>query len=130
MILDTYFLIDLFRNETKAIQKFIEIQRKNTPIAITTPSIVEICTGLYLTKKTETEKKKIMDVIESQIIRELDKESAQKAGEINGNLIKKGQHIGIIDSMIAGIAHRNNEPILTRNTKHFDRISEIKVEKY
>lgn len=130
MILDTTFLIDLLRNKAEAVEKLKTIQRKNIPISITTPSIVEIYTGLQHTKKTENEKKKILEVLESQIIHNLDKESAEKAGEINGNLIKKGETINIVDSMIAGIAYKNNEPILTRNIKHFSKIKEIKVEAY
>jgi len=130
MILDTTFLIDLLQNQVEATEKLKLLQAKNIPISITTPSIVEIWTGLHYTKKTETEKKKILDVLESQIVHNLDKESAEKAGEINGSLIKKGEQIEIIDSMIAGIASKNNEPVLTRNIKHFGKIKEIKVETY
>ncbi len=130
MILDTTFLIDLLQNKIEATEKLRLLQTKNIPISIATSSIVEIWTGLYYTKKTEIEKKKILDVLESQIIHNLDKESAEKAGEINGALIKTGQQIEIIDSMIAGIAYKNNEPILTRNIKHFNKIKEVKIEVY
>lgn len=130
MIMDTSFLIDLLKNNKNAVNKLKYLQIKNIPVAATTPSIVEIWTGLSHLNKKEAEKKKIIEVIESQIIYDLDRESAEKAGEINGNLIKKGQQIEIIDSMIAGIAYKNNETILTRNIKHFSKIKEINVESY
>ncbi len=130
MILETTFLIDFLRNKPEAVEKLKFLRKKNIPISITTPSIVEIWTGLYHTKKTETEKKKILEVLESQIIHQLDKDSAKKAGEINGILARSGQSVGIVDSMIAGIACLNNEPILTRNIKHFGKIKNIKVESY
>jgi len=60
----------------------------------------------------------------------LDVPSSKEAGSIHSELRKKGQVIDAADSMIAGIAKINNETILTRNIKHFSRISGLKVESY
>ncbi|MBS3136929.1 hypothetical protein J4232_00725 [Candidatus Woesearchaeota archaeon] len=43
---------------------------------------------------------------------------------------KRGIPINPQDSMIAGIAIRNNESVLTRNTKHFERIDNLTIETY
>ncbi len=59
----------------------------------------------------------------------LDEESAKIAGSIDGQLTKQGLTINTEDSMIAGIAIKNNKTILT-NDGHFDRIEGLKIEKY
>ncbi len=60
----------------------------------------------------------------------LDKKSAQKAGEIQEKLIDKGERIGHLDALIAGIALENGEKLLTRNEDEFQRIKELVVEQY
>ncbi|MBI5392868.1 hypothetical protein HZA96_03270 [Candidatus Woesearchaeota archaeon] len=67
---------------------------------------------------------------ESFSLLQLDIESAQKAGMIHINLYDKGMPIQTEDSMIAGICITNNEPLLTRNIKHFNRIDGLKIETY
>ena|SRR3989344_3994944 len=130
MILDTTFLIDILRNKQEASDKLKSLEKLNIPIAVAVPSIVEIFAGLHYSKKSDEEKGRIIDVLESQVIHDLDKESARKAGEIKGNLIKTGNDIELMDCMIAGIAYKNKEPILTRNVKHFSKIKGINVETY
>ena len=130
MILDTTFLIDILRNKQEASDKLKSLEKLNVPIAVAAPSIVEIFAGLHYSKKSDEEKGRIIDVLESQVIHDLDKESARKAGEIKGNLIKTGNDIELMDCMIAGIAKVNNETLVTRNIKHFSRINGLKIENY
>ena len=130
MILDTTFLIDILRNKQEASDKLKSLEKLNVPIAVAAPSIVEIFAGWHYSKKSDEEKGRIIDVLESQVIHDLDKESARKAGEIKGNLIKTGNDIELMDCMIAGIAYKNKETILTRNVKHFSKIKGINVETY
>ena len=73
---------------------------------------------------------KILEILDGQIILKFDKESAEKAGEIDGNLIKEGNTIGPIDTMIAGTAITKNEKVLTRNIKDFSRIKGLNIETY
>jgi predicted nucleic acid-binding protein len=52
------------------------------------------------------------------------------AGECSANLSADGTPIEIEDVMIAAIARQRNEPILTGNPTHFERIDHIEVETY
>ena len=61
-------------------------------------------------------------------ILDLSKEAIQKASDIQANLIKTGQIIGINDVFIAAIAIANNEPLLTKNIAHFQRIPGLKIQ--
>ncbi len=97
---------------------------------ITSLSIFELFSGLGRSKKPQQEKNKILKVLEGQLIVNLDNYSAEKAGEIDGSLIKEGNGIGVIDSMIAGIALIKKEKVLTRNVKDFSRAKGLIVENH
>lgn len=132
--LDTSFLIDLIRGkeEVKKIEETLEKSEEHLTIA--SPSIVEIFKGLYLKKNLknikENEIKKIQDLLSFMVILSLDKESAILAGEIEANLMNKGELIDLEDILIGAIAITNNETLLTRNKKHFDKINGLKIESY
>ncbi len=132
--LDTSFLIDLIRGKEE-IKKIEEILgKKEESIAIASPSIVEIFKGLYLKKNLanikENEFDIISEILSSMVILNLDKKSAVLAGKIEADSINKGQLIDLEDIMIGAIAITNNEVLLTRNKKHFEKIKGLKIEGY
>lgn len=130
MILDTSFLIDLMSQQPDAVKKFWELQEQKKSLFIVAPTIFELWSGIAQSSKPETEKKKVMQTVESQIILPFEKESAKEAGKIDGTLCKEGQTIDPEDCMIAGIAKYYDEVILTRNVKHFSRIKGVNIETY
>lgn len=130
MILDTNFIIDFLKGQSNALNKMDLLVKKDIAFAITTPTIFELYSGLIFLDKSEDEREKIISLLKDQIVLSLDKNSAEKAGIIDGNLLKKGLKIDAEDSMIAGIAESYGETILTRNVKHFSRIRGIKIETY
>jgi len=129
MILDTNFLIDFLNGKQDAVSKMSSLIEYNIAFAITTPTIFELWSGLISLEKSEKEKQKTISLINEQIVQRLDKESAEIGGRIDGELIKKGLEIDVVDSMIAGIALAHNKKILTRD-KHFNRVEGLKVENY
>src|SRR3989344_494309 len=128
--LDTNFIIDFIKGK-------IDIEEGNQLgefISISSPSIVEIIRGLHL-KKTlqhikQNEEEKIENTLNSLNILQLNKESAKIAGRLQAELINKGEDIGIIDILIAAIALRNNETLITRNKKPFEKIPNLKIQTY
>jgi predicted nucleic acid-binding protein len=130
MILDTNFIIDLMENKPDAVAKIEQLHQHQLPIFIASPTIFELWTGVAYGNQPEREKQKIKLIIENQRILELTKASAEEAGIINGTLQKQGQIIDPEDCLIAGIALQHNEPLLTRNIKHFQRIKRLKIETY
>lgn len=130
MILDTSYLIDLMNGDEGALEKRQELEKADIPQSITSITLFELWSGLEQSERTEKEKQKIRDVIAGRIIYQLDPASSKKAGEIHGKLARDGEKIEPQDSMIAGIAVQENEPVLTRNQKHFDKIEHLKTENY
>jgi len=129
--LDTNFIIDIIKGKIN-IETLDEF--KGYPISITTPSIVEIIRGLYLKSTSQNvkhnEEENIENMLNSLNVLPLNKESAILTGKIQAQLINKGEDIGITDIMIASICIKNNETLVTRNEKHFERIKELKIQTY
>lgn len=55
----------------------------------------------------------------------LDWKAAQIAGRILGDLHRAGQPIGNADPLIAAIAIQKDVPLVTGNTRHFERIQNL-----
>ncbi len=130
MIFDTTFIVDVMRNEAAAVAKLHELISKGEPQLVTAVTIFELFSGLARSKKPEQEKEGIRKVLYGQLIIHFDKEAAERAGDIDGTLIKEGTMIDPTDSMIAGIAVIKKEKLLTRNVKHFSRVRGLEIEVY
>lgn len=130
MILDTDFIIDLMKKEENAVAKQQKLYEDNEVLRVTAPTIFELWTGIALSERQAGEKSKLVSAVGNLNTITLNQQKAEKAGEIHGSLIKAGQEIDAIDSMIAAIASLENEPLLTKNTKHFTRIKGLRVESY
>jgi len=132
--LDSSFVIDIIKGLDEAVKREREIDLSNEEITIAAPAITEVIVGLHLnrTKKysSQEEKDKVMKLINSLLVLNLDKGSAILAGEIEAELENKGTIIDIEDIMIGAIAKHNNETLITRNKKHFEKIPGLKIESY
>ncbi|MEK6811187.1 MAG: PIN domain-containing protein [Nanoarchaeota archaeon] len=132
--LDSCFIIDIIKGLKEAVKLEQEIDNSNEDVTIATPVITEIIVGLNLTRtkkySSPEEKDKVMNLINSLHVLDLDKESAILAGEIQAELENKGEIIDIEDIMIGAIAKHNNELLITRNKKHFEKIQGLKIISY
>jgi len=125
MLADTSFIIDVMRGEENAVKKIKELERNDKPLNITSISFFELWSGIEQSDKSKKEKKKIEEVLGARAIHDFDRAAGEIGGRIDGMLCKNGKKVEPQDSMISGIAIRENEKILTRNLSHFRRISEI-----
>lgn len=130
MLLDTTFLIDLMRGEASAIERLKVLEYEGIAQNVASPTLYELYVGIALSKKPEVEKRRVLEILTSAAILNLDAKSAEMAGRIQGELMAKGEMLDPEDAMIAGIALTNGESILTRNVEHLSRIMDLKVETY
>ncbi len=130
MIADTCFIIDLMKNNKEAVEKLEELNKHFEPVLLSSLTVFELISGLTRCKKPEKERGKIKNILEGQTIISLDKKTAEKAGEIDGQLIKEGKTIGPIDSMIAASAIIRKTKVITRNKKDFENIEGLVIEEY
>lgn len=127
--LDTTFLVDLLRGKEDIRNLKDELSKTESSLAVASPSIMELWLGACQAKASEQEKEKINQLLLSLEILSLDENSAKEAGEIEAELLNKGQIIEIEDIMTAAIAKMNGEKVVTRDG-HYARIPGLKVLKY
>jgi len=125
MLIDTNILIDILRadRDTRELEEYLDRQEK----CIASPTVFELWCGVLLGKISEEEREKIRGLIDTLEVLEFDKESALEAARIYSELVREGREIPPIDAMIAGIAVRNGEKIITRD-RHFSWIRGLNVE--
>ncbi len=126
-ILDTDFLIPLFRGAEDAVSKSKELDGED--LAITSISAFEMLFQVYWAgrEKEIVQTKKFLfgyDVLE------LNAKSADIAAKTYTYILRKGKDIGLKDLFIAAIALSYNAPVLTRNVKHFKNIEGLNVEEW
>lgn len=123
--LDSDVLIDFLRNDKLIVQKIKELS-SNEKLFITSINSFEILKEL---KSSKINKDIILEFISNFYIFNFNFEASKKAAEIFNQLKSEGNIIELPDIMIASIVIANNERLLTRNTTHFERIKDLKLEK-
>jgi predicted nucleic acid-binding protein len=121
---DTCFLIDLMKGDPDAA----EVTKNHKPLRTTSVSSAEF---LYGAKKSG--KKNVYEVAEKFLkffpVVPFDAESAVIYAEIASNLSGTGRHISTFDELIAAIALRNDEPLVTRD-RHFSAVDGLDIISY
>jgi tRNA(fMet)-specific endonuclease VapC len=128
--LDTDFIIAYIRHDETAVSKVAQLrQDRKTLITVTAVTAMELYRGAYRSKNAAAEVAKVSAILETfDAILNLDHHSAKLAGEIDASL--KLNPIEDSDLLIASIALANQETLLTRNTKHFERVQGLTVESW
>ena len=126
--LDTDFLIALLRGKSEAVKKAKEYDSLGVEVSTTSMNSFEIYLGSYRSKEVKKNVEKADDLFNSIKILNFTLESARKSSEILSELIYKGETIDLRDAIIAGIVLVNGYVLVTRNIKHFKRITGLSIE--
>ena len=130
MILDTSFLIDVMNADDAALDKVDEIEADGLEQHVPAMTLQELFIGVGASDLPERERHKIEYVIESRPILPTTEEIARKAGRIDGMLRKQGDRIDVGDATIGATGVVLDEPVVTANPDHFERIPGLEVEHY
>ena len=130
MIEDTSFLIDVLNGDSDARAVLELIERENRPEKVSAITCLELYEGVRRAEKPATEKREVLGILDTKHVVPADQEIMTRAGELSGDLFVAGEPIDREDCVVAATAIRENEPVLTRNADHFDRISDLDVETY
>ena len=129
MILDSTFLIDVLRGE-RAVEKLVEqLDTSGTPF-VSAVTVMELYEGVHLADATESERAAVEQLLEDLTELPFDRECALQAGRINAQLLSNGEPVDETDVMIAATGLVNDQPIVTRNVEHFERIDGVTVVSY
>jgi tRNA(fMet)-specific endonuclease VapC len=128
--LDTSFIIDFLRGKEIARNALLEINKEKEDVYITAPSIIELTRGVNLKGNKLKETENIREFLSSFQVLDLDTDCAFLSGTVQSELEEKGEMIGLMDVMIGSIALHNEEALLTRNKKHFEKIKDLRIIEY
>lgn len=134
-LLDTDTMSYLIKKNHPSHRGIIQrlMKEEESSVAISVMSISEISSGLE--KLTDENRKKALlnalEYIFSSIkILEFNDEAAWLYGKIRTELCNAGQDIGVMDTLIAAHALSQDLILVSNNLKHFQRISQLKVESW
>lgn len=126
--LDTTFLIDVIRKSTPVKELLNEIDDQG-PHVTNTIVVHEFLVGAYGAKNPEKELKIRNDLLGRIIPLNFDLNAANKSAQVEAELRKTGELIGGADILIVGtMLSRGIKTIVTKNIKHFEKISDIQVQ--
>ena len=130
MILDTSFLIDVMNGDAAALEKVDELEANGHTQKIPAMTLQELFIGVGASNLPASERQKIEVIVESRPVLETTEAIARKAGRIDGELRREGERIDMGDATIGATALQEEEPVVTGNHAHFERIDGVTVESY
>jgi len=130
MILDTSFLIDVMNTDDAALRRVDEIEADGIEQNVPAMTLQELYISVGASDLPERERRKIEYVVESRPIVPTTEEIARKAGRIDGRLRRQGERIDLGDATIGATGIVRDEPVVTGNPEHFQRIPGLDVESY
>lgn len=130
MILDTSFLIDLFAGQSAAFDRGSELVADGIVQRVPSPVVMELTYGAAFGDAAE--RRAVRNALRMYPVVEQDEELAGRAGQLLATAdLEAGGESGIdkVDPMIAAVADRYEEPVLTSDVEDFDALG-VAVETY
>lgn len=118
------------KTDDKTLHKAEELDESAERKTISAISVLELWRGTLRSIRREEEKQRVHNLLITVHVFPFTETIAKKAAEIEALLLAQGDIIDLEDIMIAATALVHQEPILTRNEKHFKRIKNLSVETY
>lgn len=130
MILDTSFLLDVRHGDVGALRLATQFDSDRVYQRVSAITVAELFAGVPRASSPDQEKQNIISVVLSKEIVPIDERIAQRAGRLHGTMKNAGTSVEMHDCLIAATAIAFEEPVVTRNTGHFERFDEIDVRDY
>lgn len=130
MLLDSSFLIDVIRGYRPALTLRDELESTSEAVRIPAPAIFELWKGAARARQPLREAEIVEETVRSYPIVELRAEHARRGGQVGGELARRGIILSDLDLVLAGMALAEDDTILTRNARDFERIPDLRVRTY
>jgi len=124
MILDTNYLIKLFKGHPGAHEKARELHAQNEIQRVPAPVFTEIEYGAEY-ELDEDERRRIQNVSRMYSVTRLNEEMARRAGQLHAQADKaEGGSSGAdaVDAMVAAVANIAGEKVVTDNITDFQQL--------
>ena len=122
IVADTDVLIDFLSGHGPGAKR-VPLEVRQGRLHTTVVNQFELLAGVRSPKQEAI----IRSLLGAMTTLSLDERAADQAARIRRDLERRGQSIGMGDSLIAGIVTSNNGTLLTRNRRHFEQVLELKL---
>lgn len=120
LVIDSDIVVDFLRRQSNTLLGALS----HFSCHLTAITVYEIeVTAIKSARQTE----QFGQVLQWLTILPLDVTAARQAAAIQRALQQQGQVIGLPDTLIAGICQVQQMPLLTRNTRHYQRVTGLQV---
>jgi tRNA(fMet)-specific endonuclease VapC len=127
-LLDTDICIYWLKNIDYVRNKIQAVGWKQ--ICICDITVAELYFGAYNSQRVTENLTRAEKFIENITVISLDQNSLKRFGELKAELRKIGQPVADFDLLIASVALTKNYILVTNNTRHYSRISELQLENW
>ena len=125
--LDTNIVVDIFRGDKELLVKLEEAAKEKKQFCISFLTLAELFKGAYLSLRYEEARALIENFIKNIELLNLNKEACRIYGEKFSELKKLGKQTEEMDLLIAAVVLSFDAVLITKNKKHFENISNLKV---
>ncbi|MHA1783936.1 MAG: type II toxin-antitoxin system VapC family toxin [Candidatus Helarchaeota archaeon] len=130
VIIDTDLIISYLREVQEATNSIFELKKSGNVLKTTVFNVGELYRGAYLSKNVAKSIRGITDILKNFEIIYFSMDDAIAYGQISAELRAKGEPIGIIDELIASIAINQEDTLITRNIRHYEKIPRVKLQNW
>ena len=129
-ILDTDCLVGLIRGHPDALRKLAVLSSRRELVATTAVNVAELFRGAHLASDSARALSRVRAVLGPLPILPLDGPAGEEYGRIVADLERRRSPVGHMDFMVGAISRLAGETVITRNARHFSRISGLSVESW
>lgn len=125
-VLDTNTIIYLIKGRRQTTERIIAVPPNE--VAIPTIVLYELYVGTAKSQNPARRAQFIQSLVARSMLLSFSQSAATHAANIRVRLEEKGQIIGPIDILIAGIAMAHEATLITHNVREFARVDGLAVE--
>lgn len=124
-LLDTNTLIYYFKGQGRVAERLLATPP--TQLAVSTVTLFELETGLRKSSQASRRRGQLNELVDAATVWGFDRAAVDKAADIRATLETRGQPIGPLDCLIAGIALAHGATLVTHNLREFSRVPKLLV---
>ena len=110
-----------------ALELLSTAEAERSPEKVSSVTLLELYEGIRRSTRPGEEQKRVLKMLDSKAVIDADASIMRRAGEISGALTTAGEPIDREDRIVAATALREDEPVVTRNVDHFERVPDVGV---
>jgi len=125
-LLDTDTVIYFFKGRGRVAQRLL--QTAPAEVALSTLSLYELHVGVVRSVRPDETQAQLETFLTLITVVPFDDAAARAAAEVRGYLERSGQTIGMLDTLIAGVALARGLTLVTHNVSEFQRVPNLLIE--